>query len=231
MVSGAALSGGGAVAAIRRHRGRGARHLLDVVYRRDDPSGAARRRRALARGISPRRAKARAERLGGGELFDRRHSPVPTLLALCHDTCEPRTRYVSKPDGPLPPHYGATGGGRTLEAEAAVGYDLPRWSARLRPSPPISPARGRNPAAKPSQCPSARMPSPWTAATHRPVRVPIWPRVMRRVVRVVVRVYHWACAGAGPAGPAALIPAAATAARAEPPEPVNFALPQHRTSY
>src|SRR5437016_1011524 len=59
VVLGAPLPGGRAPAAARRHRGRGAGDLLDVVYRLDDPPGPPHRQRALARGLRAGRRAAR----------------------------------------------------------------------------------------------------------------------------------------------------------------------------
>ena len=109
---------------LRRHRGRGSGHLLDVVHRRDDPSGAPCRRRALARGLPPRRAKARFN-----EWAVDRYSIADIHLFRLY------WRFVKTLEPPrdahpnLSAHYERmmvrSAVLRTIETETAVGYNLP----------------------------------------------------------------------------------------------------------
>ena len=82
-------------------------------------------RRALARGLRARRTAPRTERVDRRSLFDRRYPPVPAVLAVCRYAAAGRDTYPN-----LTAHYdrmmARPAVQKTLKAEAAVGYNLPR---------------------------------------------------------------------------------------------------------
>src|SRR6516225_8261844 len=82
LLSRQALSRGRALAVWWARR-KSAGDLLDVLYRLDGPPGAAHWPRAMARSIQDRRAPPGRPGMDRRALFDRRHSSVPALLALC----------------------------------------------------------------------------------------------------------------------------------------------------
>ena len=116
----------GSVAAIRRYRGRGAGHLVDVVYRRDDPPGAPHRATiAGARSsISPSSGSGRTN--GRSDRYSIADIHLFRLYWRFVKTLEPpRDAYPN-----LSAHYdrmmARPAVQRTIEAEAAIGYNLPR---------------------------------------------------------------------------------------------------------
>src|SRR6516164_9244785 len=96
---------------------------VDVVHRLDDPPGASRRPRALARSVRSRRAQVGDAGMDGRALFDRRHPPLPALLAL-RRLGKARPRRVPEPLGSLRADDGAPGG---------QAHDRNRKRGRLRP--------------------------------------------------------------------------------------------------
>ena len=95
-------------AAGRRHRGRGACRFLDVVHRVLDPSGTPAGAGTCARDLRAGRQAAGQERVGRGRSpLDRRHPPVPALLALPQFP-QSRAGRIPEHRGPLRAHDGAT---------------------------------------------------------------------------------------------------------------------------
>src|SRR4051794_6110586 len=82
---------------------------MDVVHRLHHPPGAAAGRRAMEGSVRHRRGEIGPEGMGAAAILDRRHPPVPTLLALRYVTARD-ARGVSRVDRPLPTDDGAARG-------------------------------------------------------------------------------------------------------------------------
>ena len=122
----------GSVAAIRRYRGRGANHLVDVVYRRDNPPGPPRRGRALARGLSSRRTR------GSGRTNGRwsRYSIADIHLFRLY------WRFVKTLEPPLDAYPNLTAHyDRMMARPGGATHDRSRGGGRLQPAALIRPGR------------------------------------------------------------------------------------------